>query len=138
MNIPRLSEDDVISTGTEGTKEPLQQPSGQRTSAVDALSPSKQAVPFVDPQQSPPSSSTERVASVSVIRRIKSACNFCDSSTQKFRRPFASHSDAADARPFACRTCSRKFKAAFYLSKDIRTYHQKPPQTGQLVRVMHD
>lgn len=140
ISIPRLSEDDVISTTREGTKEPLQQPSGQRTSAVDALilTPRKQAVPFVPDQQSSPSSSTEGVASVSVIRRFKSACNLCDPSTQKLRWRLASHCDAADARSFACRICSRTFKGALYLSKGIRTYHQKPPQTGQFVRVLHD
>ena len=133
MSILRQSEDDVILTGKEATEEQLQQPSGQRTSAVDALAPRTQSVSFVEQQSSSPPSSTEKVAHLSVIRSTKSACNLCGSSTLKLLRHLAWRT--ADARPLACRLCSRKFKWAQYLSKHIRSYHQKRPQTGQLVYV---
>ena len=132
MSILRQSEDDVISTAREATKEQLQQPIGQRTSAVDDSPPGTRSGPFVDQHSSPPAS-CEKVAHLNVIRRTKSACNLCGPSTAKLLRHFAR--STADARTLASRLRSRKFKWAHYLSKHTRSYHQKRPQIGQLVCV---
>lgn len=130
MSILRQSEDDVISTGREATKEQLQQPSEQRTSAVDASATRRRSVPFVDQQSAPPSS-TEKVAHLNIIRRTTSACKLCGSCTPKLLRHFVRPS--ADARALASRLRHGKFKLAQYLSKHIRSYRQKRPQIGQLV-----